>query len=290
MFWSLSILILLNVNDLILSKQPVSHSVKSNPPGPNNWPMLVKENLIDHWHIPHTFPRMSVLWYSWTVFFQSPKWNPSWKFIKSLELIELDVKTYVFSQLKILWPVAIARGFLDVLLLVIQGLDGAGQNVSGGKASIKFLSHITWLSYRESWMWASSSFELVRLSPRAPWGMWEEYRACYKDVTCHEYCHEVCHLLCGNPGISMTSHVQGRCLLENCISILFAETKVGTFFNEKERVGLLTLHIKNKLWLDKTWDFQESPCRTFDQAQTPQLSRPLLFLSAVFCDFFKNIP
>ena len=36
MFWSLSILILLNVNDLILSKQPVSHSVKSHPPGPNN--------------------------------------------------------------------------------------------------------------------------------------------------------------------------------------------------------------------------------------------------------------
>ena len=40
MFWSLSILILLNVNDLILSKQPVSHSIKSHPAGPNNWPLL----------------------------------------------------------------------------------------------------------------------------------------------------------------------------------------------------------------------------------------------------------
>ena len=40
MIWSLSILILLNVNDLILGKQPVSHSIKSNIPGPINRPML----------------------------------------------------------------------------------------------------------------------------------------------------------------------------------------------------------------------------------------------------------
>lgn len=45
MFWSLSILILLNVNDLILSKQPVSHSVKSHPPGPNNGSMLGQRKL-----------------------------------------------------------------------------------------------------------------------------------------------------------------------------------------------------------------------------------------------------
>ena len=30
-------------------------------------------------------------------------------------------------------PVAVARGFLDVLLLVIQGLDGAGQDVAEEK-------------------------------------------------------------------------------------------------------------------------------------------------------------
>ena len=45
-------------------------------------------------------------------------------------------------------------------------------------------------SYSESWMWASSSFELVRFSPRAPWGIKDEYRACYNNVTCHEHFHE----------------------------------------------------------------------------------------------------
>lgn len=71
----------------------------------------------------------------------------------------------------------------------------------------------------------------------------------------------------------MTSHVQSCSLLEYCVSILFAENKVLRQVLTK-RVFLFTLHIKNTLWLDKTWDFRESLCRIFGQAQTPQLSQP----------------
>ena len=91
-------------------------------------------------------------------------------------------------------------------------------------------------------------------------------------VTCHDYCYE-CDLLCDNPGVSMTSHVQSRSLLEYSVSILFAENKVLRQFLTK-RVFLFTLHIKNTLWLDKTWDFRESLCRISGPAQTPQLSQP----------------
>ena len=129
-------------------------------------------------------------------------------------------------------------------------------------------------SYSESWMWASSSFELVRFSPRAPWGIKDEYRACYNNVMCHDYFTSP-DLLCDNPGVTMTSHVQSRSLLEYRVSILLAENKVLIDIFQRKIVSLLTLHIKNTLWLDKTWDFQESLCKIFDQAQTPQLSQPL---------------
>ena len=92
------------------------------------------------------------------------------------------------------WPVAVARGFLYVLLLVIQGLDGAGQDVAEEKQYTIIHQiqdrYLFCSSYSESWMWASSSFELVRLSPRAPWGIKDEYRACYNIVTCHEHFQE----------------------------------------------------------------------------------------------------
>lgn len=45
---------------------------------------------------------------------------------------------------------------------------------------------------------------------------------------CHDYFTSP-DLLCDNPGVTMTSHVQSRSLLEYRVSILLAENKVLHF-------------------------------------------------------------
>ena len=119
-------------------------------------------------------------------------------------------------------------------------------------------------TYSESWIWAFSSVELVSWSPRAPLGMFEDWRA-YKTKIHKANIKEAkavptlstapqTHLLCHNPSVAKTGHVLCRCFSKYFFRINFSKNQKRLFYLLWDN-GKLTMHIENKLLLGNLANF-----------------------------------